>query len=399
MPNVNHNGFDVAHGTAHDFVGFEELVTAPIVTELKSPKIERSKWILTKKKKILISSAVLLTVLISIAIALTIILGKNNGRKNEQKDEFTTRIPESTTWISTAALETTTKVTSTTETSTTEFTSTSSEITSSTDETSDDMFRTVSRADWRALPLKSKKKLASPTERVMVMDTQTVTCSGDDACINFVQNRQNSSYLANSQDLPENFLISTDGTIYEGRGYSYEGQHSNDRGSTSYNKAIGVSFIGNLTENIPSDVQLNSLKYFIEKSVGDGKVKEDYKLYFREQLIGSNEVSNQLYDAIKTFDHWKESKSMSQQLISMLNLKISDSSKNNQEEGVECINPRHCERVPQRLQRKSYYRTFGRFKLLRAGILSSTFQNQFKYFLIIFLPEFLHRASAANSDH
>lgn len=107
------------------------------------------------------------------------------------------------------------------------------------------------------------------------MDTQTVTCSGDDACINFVQNRQNSSYLANSQDLPENFLISTDGTIYEGRGYSYEGQHSNDRGSTSYNKAIGVSFIGNLTENIPSDVQLNSLKYFIEKSVGDGKVKED----------------------------------------------------------------------------------------------------------------------------
>lgn len=85
VPNVNHNGFDVAHGTAHDFVGFEELVTASIVTELKSPKIKRSKWILTKKKKILISSAVLLIVLISIAIALTIILGKKRQEQWTKK--------------------------------------------------------------------------------------------------------------------------------------------------------------------------------------------------------------------------------------------------------------------------------------------------------------------------
>lgn len=188
-----------------------------------------------------------------------------------------------------------------------------------TDATDKTMFSEVpcqiySRKDWNALLMKSEDKLELPVKRIVIMDTQTEKCDDSNSCKDFLKSRQKSfikvllSKGFYTTDLPENFLIAPDGSIFEGRGFTYEGQHSYDQASTSYNsQAIGVTFIGNLTDIDLSSRQLEGFNYFIQKSVKEGQIKEDYQLYYREQLVGPNVISKKLQDNIKTLDHWKES--------------------------------------------------------------------------------------------
>lgn len=111
-------------------------------------------------------------------------------------------------------------------------------------------------------------------------------------------------------DIPENFLIAPDGSIFEGRGFSREGQHTFDYTKTSYNNgALGITFIGDYTErNLTAD-QVECFNYFIQKSIDDNMVKTDYKLYYKDQLAGTltSNVTDQLYETVKSWDHWKES--------------------------------------------------------------------------------------------
>lgn len=50
-------------------------------------------------------------------------------------------------------------------------------------------------------------------------------------------------------DIIYNFLIGCDGTIYEGRGWAVEGDHTE-----GYNhKSIGVAFVGNFKRELPPE--------------------------------------------------------------------------------------------------------------------------------------------------
>lgn len=137
------------------------------------------------------------------------------------------------------------------------------------------------------------------------MDTQTDTCSGEEDCKRFVRLRQSEGNLY--EDIFENFLIASDGSVFEGRGFEFEGQHSFDRVTTSYNnQAIGVSFIGNYTETDLSEDQFEGFKYFVQRSINESLIRVDYKLYFREQLVGPNVITKRLQAAVTTWDHWTE---------------------------------------------------------------------------------------------
>jgi len=127
-----------------------------------------------------------------------------------------------------------------------------------------------------------------------------------------MKKRQYDAYLSAVPltDIQENFLIASDGTIYEGRGFAYEGEHTKDQATTSYNnQAIGVSFIGNYTETSLSTEQIESFEYFVQQMISNGTlIDENFKLYYNEQLIGSNESNDELYKSVRNFTNWQESK-------------------------------------------------------------------------------------------
>lgn len=170
-----------------------------------------------------------------------------------------------------------------------------------------------SRKDWNALPMKGENKLEMPVKRIIIMDTQTEKCYDSNSCKVFLKSRQKSfnkvllSEGLYTTDIPENFFVAPDGSIFEGRGFTHEGQHSYDQALTSYNnQAIGVSFIGNFTDDDLNSQQLEGFNYFIQKFVREGQIREDYQIYYREQLIGPNVLTKKLQKNIKTWNHWME---------------------------------------------------------------------------------------------
>lgn len=211
----------------------------------------------------------------------------------------------------------TSKPTETNPTDTTETTETStSSSTSSTTITEPTvLFESISRSGWEARPMSGKKAQKPPIERLIVMDTQTAECNDIETCKAFVKKRQMDNYndlelgSITIDDICENFLISPDGNIFEGRGFSKEGQHSFDRSKTSYNnQAIGVSFIGNYTEQDIESSQNESLIYFTQKWIEEDLLVPDYKLYYKYQLTESRQTYDKLYETVKTMNHWTDGK-------------------------------------------------------------------------------------------
>lgn len=162
-----------------------------------------------------------------------------------------------------------------------------------------------------------RRKLDTPVERVIIMDTKSEACEGVESCKKFVKSRQIATYNTwvsdiYISDIRENFLIAPDGSVYEGRGFRHEGQHSFDTAVTSYNnQAIGVSFIGNYSTCNLTSKQEESFDKFIEKYIGENKIVSNYSVYYVDQFkYQSTEeaINDKLYNKVKYFENWRERK-------------------------------------------------------------------------------------------
>ncbi|CAO1316068.1 unnamed protein product [Diamesa tonsa] len=168
-----------------------------------------------------------------------------------------------------------------------------------------DQLETISRDSWTSNQyIIGKHKQLNPIQRIIVMETGDVSCTTIESCKQFLQHKQNKDY-PKADDIKENFFVGYDGTIYEGRGWSREGQHTYDSAGTSYNsQAIGLSLIGNFTKKPPNELQWNATVLFLKKAVNDTKLDVDYKVFHQKQLIGID-GNNQLYNATKKLNNWK----------------------------------------------------------------------------------------------
>lgn len=276
----------------------------------------------SKDRKILSKPRVLiiLTIILTASIVTTIgVLFMPRQREKGSKDNMSTTSKEITTIVIP-----TEPVTSSSETSlSSSSTVTRSESTSTT--IAQVPFKIITRSDWGSRPMKGRIKLKPPVKRLIIMDTQTEKCNNTEACKTFVKDRQLVHYndyeqgSISIQDIRENYLISSDGTIFEGRGFSYEGQHSYDQSKTSYNnEAIGVSFIGIYSEFDIDSRQKESLKYFIQKCIEENNLILEYKVYYKYQLTESRQSYDKLYETVKTMDHWKECENKFYLLIIMI---------------------------------------------------------------------------------
>ena len=64
-------------------------------------------------------------------------------------------------------------------------------------------------------------------------------------------------------DIGYNFLVGDDGNVYEGRGWDLQGAHVFGHNSRS----IGISFIGNFQQRLPSTAARNATKQLIRCGV------------------------------------------------------------------------------------------------------------------------------------
>lgn len=109
------------------------------------------------------------------------------------------------------------------------------------------------------------------------------------SCIDAIVNLQQEAY-PDFDDIRENFLIASDGWVYAGRGFGREGQTTFSNSVTSFNsQAISISFLMAEEDIEPSRKQKASLCWFVEHSIENENLAENYTAFHQSLLVSSED--------------------------------------------------------------------------------------------------------------
>lgn len=97
-------------------------------------------------------------------------------------------------------------------------------------------------------------------------------------------------------DIPYNFLIGDDGAVYDGKGFSYQGDVMTSLG---YSDDVGIvfAFVGSFNDRNLSIDQQALFNEFIENSILMNKIDKDFKLILLNDVLPLNPNA----DGILTF--------------------------------------------------------------------------------------------------
>ncbi|XP_055389710.1 peptidoglycan-recognition protein SA-like [Condylostylus longicornis] len=159
------------------------------------------------------------------------------------------------------------------------------------------------RKKWGGLPTLSVEYQIIPVKFVIIHHTVTSTCTSYSQCAEIVQNIQDYHMKKLGwSDIGYNFLIGNDGNIYEGVGWHKIGAHTYGYNS----KSIGIAFIGNFDNALPTTAALDAAKKLLECGVEKGELSRRYKLFGGRQVSSTVSPGLELYNEIQDWDHWSE---------------------------------------------------------------------------------------------
>ena len=124
------------------------------------------------------------------------------------------------------------------------------------------------------------------------------------ACISRVQSIQTQD--SSLDDIPYNFLIGGDVRIYEGRGFNYQGQHTENFEATEYNSiGICIAFIGDYTSTAPNSGMIDLLKEFILTFVELEIIASDHIIVLQDDLKYFSTKADGLNNAITSLPNFR----------------------------------------------------------------------------------------------
>ncbi|XP_033826337.1 N-acetylmuramoyl-L-alanine amidase-like isoform X2 [Periophthalmus magnuspinnatus] len=104
-------------------------------------------------------------------------------------------------------------------------------------------------------------------------------------------------------DIGYSFVAGSDGYIYEGRGWYWQGAHTLGHNSIGY----GVSFIGDYSRTLPSAHSLELVRNKLAScAVQGGRLVDNYVVQGHRQVVSTTCPGNALYSEIQTWEHFRE---------------------------------------------------------------------------------------------
>lgn len=88
--------------------------------------------------------------------------------------------------------------------------------------------------------------------------------------------------------------------MYEARGWDRVGAHTYGWNDI----AVAFSIMGNFNDRLPNERALTALKNIIACGIKLGKITSNYKMYGHRDVRSTECPGNQLYDYIKTMEHF-----------------------------------------------------------------------------------------------
>ncbi|TNN57837.1 N-acetylmuramoyl-L-alanine amidase [Liparis tanakae] len=102
-------------------------------------------------------------------------------------------------------------------------------------------------------------------------------------------------------DIGYSFVAGSDGYIYEGRGWLWQGAHTLGHNSVGY----GVSFIGDYGTTVPSQHSMGLVRDQLAScAVGGGRLVSDFVLQGHRQVVSTSCPGDALYEEIRGWEHY-----------------------------------------------------------------------------------------------
>ncbi|XP_059204338.1 peptidoglycan recognition protein 6 [Centropristis striata] len=106
-------------------------------------------------------------------------------------------------------------------------------------------------------------------------------------------------------DIGYSFVAGSDGHMYEGRGWLWQGAHTLGHNSIGY----GVSFIGDYATHLPSQHSMGLVRDQLAScAVGGGRLVANFTLQGHRQVVNTSCPGEALYNEIRSWEHFGEVK-------------------------------------------------------------------------------------------
>nr|CAD7577426.1 unnamed protein product [Timema californicum] len=163
-------------------------------------------------------------------------------------------------------------------------------------------FILYSKQDWGGQPSKKGTSLIElPVLCVIISHTAGSRCSTLSYCSKLLRDIQ--SYHVDkvaSLDIGYNFLISDDGAVYEGRGWTKRSFHKrvNDQ------PCLAVNFIGHYGRNALTSKQISAAKSLLDYAVHICVLDREYKLLGQSQTFNADSPGQYAMEEISKWEHY-----------------------------------------------------------------------------------------------
>uniref|UniRef100_A0A3P8TN17 Peptidoglycan recognition protein 6 n=1 Tax=Amphiprion percula TaxID=161767 RepID=A0A3P8TN17_AMPPE len=167
----------------------------------------------------------------------------------------------------------------------------------------------IPRCMWDAKPYKGTPTILSlPLSFLFIHHTATPSqpCLTFEQCSADMRSMQRFHQEDRGwDDIGYSFVAGSDGNIYEGRGWHWQGAHTYGHNS----KGFGVSFIGDYSFRLPSQHSMGLVRDQLAScAVGSGRLVADFTLQGHRQVVDTSCPGDALYAEIKTWAHFGEVK-------------------------------------------------------------------------------------------
>ncbi|XP_034046889.1 peptidoglycan recognition protein 6 isoform X2 [Thalassophryne amazonica] len=167
----------------------------------------------------------------------------------------------------------------------------------------------IPRCMWGARPYKgTPTNLSLPLSFMYIHHTVTPSkpCLTFEQCSEGMRSMQHFHQDDRGwDDIGYSFVAGSDGYIYEGRGWHWQGAHTLGHNSVGY----GVSFIGDYSTTLPSQNSMLLVRDRLAScAVGGGRLMANFTLQGHRQVVSTSCPGDALYDEIRGWEHFGEVK-------------------------------------------------------------------------------------------
>ncbi|XP_052755931.1 peptidoglycan recognition protein-like [Galleria mellonella] len=156
-------------------------------------------------------------------------------------------------------------------------------------------------SEWGGESSYRKQILQNPVKLVIIQHTESQECNTDDRCQTIAKGIRNyHRFEKGFDDIGPSFLIGGNGKVYEGAGWNRVGAHT----KLYNNRSIGISFMGNFQNKLPTTEALQAAHSLISCGVTNMYLSEDYQLVGHQQVFSTLSPGRELQAIVKTWPHW-----------------------------------------------------------------------------------------------